>query len=366
MATSPCFVWLFAWLCVTTRGAQDDVLNYDSYTFESYLVEFGKNHPSELKAMRREAFEGNLADIRRQNEKYASGQSSWFAGVNNFTDWTKEEFLQALNMPRSHLRNLQPLLKRTANPESVDWRQKGAVTAVRNQQCGDCWANAAVETVESHYQIASGKLLNLSAQAYVNCVKNPQQCGGQGGCKGATFELAYNLTVSQGVPTLDTLPYGGGEAECKPYKAAVRATGYVDLPPNDGDALETALATKGPIAVTVAADAWMTYRGGIMDTCAYGLLRPLLGLTLNHGVQAVGYTKEYWIVRNSWGPGWGVAGYIHLTRAHDQITWKDFHTADGVACKPYPKSQIVGGECGVLAASAYPTGVSQVDAEVMV
>lgn len=366
MARAPFYAWLFAWLFVAAWSVEDVVLNYDSYTFESYLVEFAKNHPSELKAMRREAFEGNLADIRRQNEKYASGQSTWFAGVNNFTDWTKEEFLQVLNMPRSQFRNPQHVLKTTANPESVDWRQKGAVTDVRNQQCGDCWANAAIGTVESHYQIASGRLLNLSAQAYVNCVKNPQQCGGQGGCKGATFELAYNLTISQGVPTLDTLPYGGGDGDCKPYKAAVRATGYVDLPPNDADALETALATKGPIAVTVAASSWMTYRGGIMDTCAYGLLRRWLGLTLNHGVQAVGYTKEYWIVRNSWGTGWGDGGYIYLTRKHDQDTWNDFHTADGVACKPFPKKQIVGGECGVLAASAYPTGVAEADVEFMV
>merc|ERR1711977_14958 len=69
------------------------------------------------------------------------------------------------------------------NPDSMDWREKGAVTKVKNQGgCGSCWAFSATETVESAYAIASGgKLLELAPQTYVNCVKNPNKCGGTGG-----------------------------------------------------------------------------------------------------------------------------------------------------------------------------------------
>lgn len=122
-------------------------------------------------------------------------------------------------------------------------------------------------------------------------------------------------------------------------------------------ALETALATKGPMSVTVAASSWQLYGGGLFNRCSK---KGLFGgdNTLDHGVQAVGYTKEYWIVRNSWGPGWGEKGYIRLSREPDDKTFTDKHPADGTACKPLPKSQTVGGECGVLYDTSYPTGVT--------
>jgi cathepsin L len=221
--------------------------------------------------------------------------------------------------------------------------------------CGSCWAFSATETVESHYQIASGKLLTLAPQTFVNCVKNPQHCGGTGGCEGATMELAFNLTKTTGMALESDLPYKGRDETCTAYPPAVKATGYVKLPVNDASALETAIATKGPIAITVSAEPWQLYGGGVFKGCSSGLFKDN---TLDHGVQAVGYTADYWIVRNSWGGMWGEKGYIRISRANDAKTFVDKKPADGVACDPAPKTQTVGGECGILFDTSYPTGVT--------
>merc|ERR1712216_342229 len=102
---------------------------------------------------------------------------------------------------------------------------------------------------ESHYAIATGTLLELAPQAYVNCVVNSQHCGGSGGCQGATPELAYNMSESLGLPLETQLPYQASNGNCTNFQAVVKNEGFEMLPVNDAEALETALATKGPIAV---------------------------------------------------------------------------------------------------------------------
>ena len=126
-------------------------------------------------------------------------------GVNQFTDLPAAEFKKFKGVDKQMV--LARAAARAASkpilgdevlaslPDSVDWRTKNVVTPVGSQACGDCWAWSATETLESHAAIATGKLFNLSVQELIECVPNPDQCGGLGGCRGATMELGFGCVV---------------------------------------------------------------------------------------------------------------------------------------------------------------------------
>ena len=97
--------------------------------------------------------------------------SIWYSGINQFSDLTDSEFKSQNLGGYKALTNPQPsthTYERKAIkdlPASVDWREKGAITDVKNQgQCGSCWAFATTEMIESYAAIETGTLPELSAQ----------------------------------------------------------------------------------------------------------------------------------------------------------------------------------------------------------
>lgn len=71
------------------------------------------------------------------------------------------------------------------------------------------------------------------------------------------------------------------------------------------------------------------------------------------------FDKAYWIMRNSWGTTWGIAGYMHLERHDtDAANWcsLDISPLDGTGCDGGPGTLKVCGSCGVLYDVSYPIG----------
>jgi cathepsin L len=89
--------------------------------------------------------------------------------------------------------------------------------------------------------------------------------------------------------------------------------GYVVLPENNYTALMNAVATVGPVAISVDASAWAAYESGIFNGC--NQVNP----DMDHAVVLVGYGEEngqkYWLVKNSWSTSWGLNGYVKIARS---------------------------------------------------
>jgi hypothetical protein len=121
-------------------------------------------------------FQDNLAAVEAHN---AAGGSTYTRGVNQWSDLTQAEWsaqhLGGLTRmgPSANVPAAAAAARAVDLPGSVDWREEGVVTAVKNQgQCGSCWAFGATEQIESYTAIASGSLVELSAQQ-VSCCRRP-------------------------------------------------------------------------------------------------------------------------------------------------------------------------------------------------
>ncbi|OQV18142.1 Cathepsin L1 [Hypsibius exemplaris] len=209
----------------------------------------------------------------------------------------------------------------------VDWRAEGYVTPVKDQgQCGSCWAFSATGSLEGQTYRKTGKLISLSEQNLIDCSR-PQ---GNDGCDGGRSDYAFNYIAQVGIERERDYPYTAQDDSCvyDPSKKAAEDTGFVDIPSADEAALVA--ASVGPISVAIDAsrDTFQLYAGGVYNEPACS------STDLNHGVLAVGYGNDsrggdYYIVKNSWGEGWGLGGYILMARNRDNQCGSSVQTASG-------------------------------------
>jgi len=331
-----------------------------SYSYEQYLVDYGKQAPRGGDYLARKSlFEGRLAEAMTHN---ANPAATWKRGINHMSDWLPQErkALHGFDAGSKNLRSTraQDTSSAAALPKSFDWRTKGVVTPVKDQgHCGSCWAFASTAALESHVAINTGVLEELSPQHLVSCMSNDNDCGGFGGCSGATADLAYAFVKQHGLASPYSFPYvswaGNTNGTCYTddrANAAATVTGVVDIASNNETATLAALVANGPLAVNVAAIPWHDYESGVFDGCAMSGE----GTDIDHVVVLVGYDEDSLIIRNSWTPRWGEDGYIRLKRT--QACGDDKSPSDGVGCNGGPASVSVCGMCGVLYDTAYPQG----------
>ncbi|XP_023218488.1 cathepsin L1-like [Centruroides sculpturatus] len=294
--------------------------DYDK-DWEIFKAKFNKTYENNEELARRLIWEEKLAAITKHNIEYDLGLHTFTTGLNQFSDMTHEEFVQKMNgLKRPVNITSKPLytftrLSNVILPDSVDWRKEGYVTPVKDQgQCGSCWAFSATGSLEGQHKKKTGKLVSLSEQNLVDCSGKEDNEGCEGGLMDNAFEY---VKVNKGIDTEDSYPYEAMNDKCRFKRSSIGATctGYVDVKSGDEEALKQAVATIGPISVSIdaSADSFASYSGGVYSSYICS------STDLDHGVLVVGYGttkdgKDYWLVKNSWGTSWGLNGYIMMAR----------------------------------------------------
>merc|ERR1712023_625241 len=121
-------------------------------------------------------------------------------------------------------------------------------------------------------------------------------------------DQAFDWAENQAIATESSYPYTARDGSCKSsYTTAIPrggVTGYKDVS-SSTSALQSAL-NQQPVSVAIQADqsVFQRYSGGVITSGC--------GSNLDHGVTAVGYTSDYFIVKNSWGASWGNQGYVYI------------------------------------------------------
>lgn len=222
------------------------------------------------------------------------------------------------------------------------------MTPVWNQgSCGSCYVWAATDAASIRYRIANwnkepnrdrNRKMSFNVDEVLQCSPYDQGCSG-----GYPFIVAYQCARDGLISADSTIDFKGltdvkdeqaRNERCKTEKERFYCKSYEYIM---GNAFEVSVADMlidlvkyGPIAVAIDAQpSFFYYLQGIYtdpmprtDKIEKGSLNSFWEKT-THAVHIVGYGEEdgqrYWIIKNSWGEGWGEDGFFRLPLGIDAL-----------------------------------------------
>jgi hypothetical protein len=212
-----------------------------------------------------------------------------------------------------------------AQPSSWDWRNVGGinyVTSVKDQQsCNACVAYAGTAALESwlvRNGILSRDAADLSEQVLISC-PSPKimTCASGGGTSMSVASYLYNY----GVPLESCFAETHTDTTCSGNACSIyRSSGYKIVDYGSVSSIsvaniKSAIYNYGPVLCDMQEylDFWTFTGSGVYH---YDGSSSKVG---GHTVLVVGYddTGQYFIIKNSWGTGWGDSGFGKV--GYDQV-----------------------------------------------
>jgi len=211
----------------------------------------------------------------------------------------------------------------------------GWMTSVKNQgSCGSCWSYSIVGSAEAKYNIMRNDSRldpDLSEQNSISCdngcyVAWPTTC--QQGCSGGYLDLGLKYIMNSGTVDESCFPTSLGascSSRCSDYSDRLwNITNYTTTWPDGGSqAVLSINETKqwlldyGPLTSVMYMES-SSDPGNNIYRCSDESHDP------NHAVVLVGYndtgtvSTSYWIIKNSWGTGYGISGSGYFKLGFDE------------------------------------------------
>lgn len=265
--------------------APNEIMNYDA----GELLGIPENQKPDMKA------------AERQNEENKKNQEEIKGKLKEVSiDVSQLNFAQAIAI---------------SVPYGCVWNT-AILTDVKNQAgCGSCWAFAACAAFEHSYAKIFGTKYDLSEQDVVSCGKNCLN-GDCGSCNGGWSDCAFDFMKCNGIALETTYPYNisaSNTCYSKPKSKWAYTWGqlYPGRFPTTAE-IKYYINTFGAVVTYMKAglSTFLSYGGGVYNGYASNSSN-----SIDHAVVIVGYCDALnaWIIKNSWGPGWGpYGGYAYV------------------------------------------------------
>ena len=277
--------------------------------FQEFQSKSGHHYDPAEAPMRIKIFRKSLKKIVELNSR----QTTWEAGLTLFADMTVAEQAQyrGLNASFYSPAGVEGPALLSPGASSLDWRSRGHVTPVKSQKGNSCWTFSTVTCIEGLYRSLTGRLVEFADQELMDCVYPTDDDWRDG--RGMYTDAFDWIKKSGRLGLRSEAPHTGRDGPCN-YDGKTNAlagyevTGYRDTAQNEAGLISG--LSQGPVAVAL-----QTY-GSNLGFYDNGIYRysSCPGTGIDHGVTAVGYTRDAIIIKNSYGTNWGVNGYLYWAR----------------------------------------------------